>query len=107
MSISGMSVSDTNERSRSYGNYKKEDEKPKLDGILTWKVPGIKIDVSLNVIDNYVDYNHKNIVFFTNIKISLILICDFRCLNQFLKRWCLGRFRLNQPEYIDARSHRE
>ena len=44
-----MSVSDTNRR-RPYGNYQKpsktEDIKPKLDGILTWKVPGIKIDVS-------------------------------------------------------------
>ena len=31
----------------------------------------------------------------------------FRCLNQFLKRWCLGRFPLNQLEYIDARLHQE
>ena len=58
-----MSVSDTNERSRSYGNYKKEDEKPKLDGILTWKVPGIKIDVGLNVMDNYIDYHLEKILF--------------------------------------------
>ena len=46
----GTSVSDSNRRRKTYGNYrkssKKEEVKPKLDGILTWKVPGIKIDVS-------------------------------------------------------------
>ena len=45
-----MIVSDSNGRRRAHGNYrkssKKEEAKPKLDGILTWKVPGIKIDVS-------------------------------------------------------------
>ena len=48
-----MSVSDTNGRRKTYGNYRKpsktEDVKPKLDGILTWKVPGIKIDVRYQI----------------------------------------------------------
>ena len=48
-----MSVSDTNGGRKTYGNYRKpsktEDVKPKLDGILTWKVPGIKIDVRFQI----------------------------------------------------------
>lgn len=31
----------------------------------------------------------------------------FRCLNQFLKRWCLERYPSNQQEYIVARLHQE
>ena len=49
-----MRTSDTNTRRDSYGNYRQPSKvnvnEPKPDGILTWKVPGIKIDVSITIL---------------------------------------------------------
>jgi len=46
-------TSDTNTRRDSYGNYRQSSKvnvnEPKPDGILTWKVPGIKIDMNKSV----------------------------------------------------------